>query len=81
MMSNEELKNNLNHIINECEELAQWMGKVYAAIGEDMYQPLERLLDSLYDEAMNMSSIAVRTRLAVAMHHGKSDNKETKEAE
>ena len=48
-------------------------------MGEDMYLPLETRLDSLYDEAMNMSSIAVRTRLAVAMHHGKSDNKEDKE--
>lgn len=79
MMSNEELKNNLNHIINECEELAEWIGEVHAAMGEDMYLPLETRLNSLYDEAMNMSSIAVRTRLAVAMHHGKSDNKEDKE--
>ena len=79
MMSNEELKNNLNHIINECEELAEWIGEVHAAMGEDMYLPLETRLNSLYDEAMNMYSIAVRTRLTVATHHGKSDNKEDKE--
>lgn len=76
MMSNEELKNNLNHIINECEEISKWIGEVHAAMGEDMYQPLETRLNSLYDEAMNMSSIAVRTRLAVATHHGESNNKE-----
>ena len=79
MMNDQELKNNLNHIINECEGIAQWVGDVHAAMGEDMYLPLETRLNSLYDEAMNMSSIAVRTRLAVATHRGKSGNKETKE--
>ena len=81
MMSNEELKNNLNHIINECEELAEWIGEVHAAMGEDMYQPLENLLDRMYDDATGMSSIAVNTRLAIAKHSGKFDNKKTTEAE
>ena len=69
-MTDEEIKNRLNHIINECEELAQWIGEVYAAMGEDMYQPLGILLDRMYDEAVDMSRIAVNARLVIAMHHG-----------
>lgn len=81
MMSNEELKNNLNHIINECEELAQWIGEVHAAMGEDMYARLDSLLDSLYDTAVDMSRIATSTRLAMAIHNGQFDNKKDKEGE
>lgn len=80
-MSDEEIKNRLNSIIDDCEEIAQWIGEVYAAMGEDMYQPLEALLDRLYDEAVDMSRIAVNTRFAVAKHSGKFGNKKTKEAE
>lgn len=76
MMTDEELKNRLNSIIDDCEELAQWIGKARAA---DV--TLEGLTANLYDEAVNMSRIAVNARLVIAMHHGKSDNKKTKEDE
>lgn len=76
MMSNEELKHLLNHIINECEELAEWICEVHAAMGEDMYEPLDGLLDRLYNGAVDVSRFAVDTRLAVAEHSGKFDNKE-----
>ena len=75
-MSDEELKNRLNHIIDDCEELAQWIGK---ARGDDI--TLDGLLQALYEEAVNMSRIAVNARLAIAKTHGRFGNKETKEAE
>lgn len=81
MMNDEQLKNQLNHIINECEGIAQWVGEVNKAMGRDMYLPLESRLDSLYEEAMNMSSIAVKTRLTIATHSGKFDNEKDKEDE
>ena len=78
MMSNEELKNNLNLIINECEELAEWIGEVQAAMGSDRYLRLDNMLDALYGQAVKMSSIAVNARLEIAMHHGKFDNEKDK---
>ena len=80
-MSDEEIKNRLNSIIDDCEEIAQWIGEVYAAMGEDMYQSLDSMLNRMYDEAVNMSRIAVNTRLVIAENHGKSGNKKDKEAE
>lgn len=81
MMNDQELKNRLNSIIDDCEKLTQWIGEVYAAMGEDMYQPLYRLLDRLYEEAVGMSNTAMHTRLAIARHSGKFDNEKTKEDE
>ena len=79
MMNDEELKNRLNHIINECDGIAEWIGEVQAAMGSDRYLRLDNMLDALYEQAVKMSSIAVNARLEIAMHHGKFGNKEDKE--
>lgn len=78
MMSDAELKCQLICIINECEEIAQWVGEVQAAMGSDRYLRFDNMLDALYEQAVKMSSIAVNARLEIAMRHGKSDNKEDK---
>lgn len=76
MITDKELKNRLNSIIDYCEELAQWVGEVRAA---DV--TLEGLTNSLYEEAVNMSRIAVNARLAIAKTRGRFGDKKDKEAE
>lgn len=75
-MSDEELKNRLDSIIDYCEELAQWIGK---ARGDDI--TLDGLLQAMYEEAVNMSRIAVNARLAIAKTRGRFGDKKDKEAE
>lgn len=76
MITDEEIKNRLNSIIDDCEKLAQWVGEVRA---EGV--TLEGLTNALYEEAVNMSRIAVNSRLAIAKNRGRFGDKETKEAE
>lgn len=75
-MTDEEIKYQLIHIINECEGIAQLVGEV---CGDDI--TLDGLLDALYEEAVNMSRIAVNARLAIAKTRGRFGNKKDKEAE
>lgn len=81
MITDEELKNRLDSIIDYCEELAQWLDEVQAAMASNRYLFLDNTIDDLYKQALNMSSAAIKTRLAFAKHSGKFGNKKTKEDE